>query len=121
MWNVECGMWSVEGDVGAVLDLGAEIVAALVGSVEAQCERVARKVVDEGARVTAESGAVGDGALGIEADDGGIFFHGRLKCLKTKRTMTKLVGTAMARTARGASSRLSPSHRKKLKSTMWSR
>ena len=53
MWNVECGMWSVEGDVGAVLDLGAEIVAALVGSVEAQSERVARKVVDEGARVTA--------------------------------------------------------------------
>ena len=53
MWSVECGMWSVDGDVGAVLDLGAEIVTTLVGSVEAQSEGVARKVVDEGARVTA--------------------------------------------------------------------
>ena len=100
--------------------LAAQILTTRIGGIEAQVEVAASQIVDKRAAIAAKSCAVPDDSLGIEAD-GHPIAHERLKCLKTKRTITKLAGTAMASTAIGASSRLRPIHRKKLKSTMWSR
>ena len=60
---------------------------------------------------------VAHNALGIESDCDGVV-HERWKCLKTYRTTKKFVGTAMAYTPSGASSRLKPTQRKKLSSAM---
>ena len=54
--KVEGGMWKVgvaEADVGTVVDLGAEVVAAFGGGIEAQGDGVSRKVVDEGPAIRA--------------------------------------------------------------------
>ena len=56
MWKVEGGMWKVgvaEADVGTVVDLAAEVVAAFGGGIEAQGDGVSCQVVDEGPAIRA--------------------------------------------------------------------
>ena len=70
-----------ESDIVALHYLRPEVVAALVGSVEAQaCVGIAERceVVDEGAGVAAQSGGVADNAFGVETDCWhiGVFFGG---------------------------------------------
>ena len=109
-----------ETDVRLLFDLLSERVSALIGGIESQLQGVGGQIVYQGASVAPQSCAVTHDALGVETYLQS-FCHERLKCLKTNLTRTKLVGTAMASTARGASSRLRPIQRKKLKSTICSR
>ena len=101
-------------------DLFPQVVAPLVGGIQPHLQGVGGEVVHECTAVASQACTVFHDALGIIADDR-IVSHVRLKCLNTNLTMMKFAGTAMASTAMGASSRLRPSHRKKLKSTMCSR
>ena len=101
-------------------DLLPEMIPALIGCIETQLQRITRQIVHQGTSVTPQSCAVAHDALGVESYLQSVC-HERLKCLKTNLTSTKFVGTAMASTARGASSRLSPIQRKKLKSTICNR
>ena len=103
-------MGIAEGDVVLFDNLLPQIGSAFVGCIETKGDILTGKVVDEGATVRAETRGVLHNALGIESYDS-FFLHKRLN---TVLTMRKLVGTAMARTASGASSRLKPKYRNKL-------
>ena len=98
----------------------AEVFAAFVGCVEAEEVVVSggtQEVVDEGAPVTAETGGVAHNTLGIKSDD--VFvFHLFLNFLNANLTSTKFMGTAIASTAIGASSRLRPIQRKEFNNTI---
>ncbi len=100
-------------DIVTAHDLAPQMADAVVGGVKTHLEGQRCEVVDERAGVTAQARGVAEGALGVVTDD-----HRRLKTVLTR---TKFVGTAMASTAIGANSRLRPSQRKKLKSTMCNR
>ena len=109
------GVRIYERDVFAIGDLRTEVIAAGGGGIETEGEGETGEVVDKGAAVRAETCAVAHNALGIETYDGSTGCHDFLeKCLNTKRTMTKLVGTAIMSTAKGASRRWTPNHRKAL-------
>ena len=95
-----------EGNVGAIDDLGAQVIAATVGGIEVEAQGILGQIVDQCAAVRAQTCAVANYALGIDTYiKWGCSHDLREKCLNTKRTMTKFVGTAIINTANGASRR----------------
>ena len=98
--------WIDKRYIISLCDLRAEIIAALIGSIEVQTQGVLGLIVYQCAAVRAQACAVANYALGIETYFKYACSHDFFeKCLNTKRTITKFVGTAIINTAKGANSR----------------